>query len=101
MNKVEKFGVLLDLPDGNTGLIPNAELATERGSDHIRMFPVGQELEVKVLEIDSKTPHQAVAKSVAQSRRRKGLFGLQEAGSVPTSLGSFGDLLSQLEKSGE
>ena len=54
VRKVERFGILLDLEDGNVGLIPNAEMGTNRGTDHFRMFPVSTEIEVKVLEIDLK-----------------------------------------------
>ena len=103
VNKVEKFGVLLDLPDGNTGLIPNAELATERGSDHIRMFPAGQELEVKVLEIDLKKRRIKLSrKALLNHDEEKAYSDYKKQAQVPTSLGSFGDLLSQhLKNQGE
>lgn len=52
--RVESYGVFLEVAEGVVGLIPNGEMDTERNADHRRMFPDGTELEVKVLEIDSK-----------------------------------------------
>jgi len=103
VNKVERFGVLLNLPDGNTGLIPNAELATERGSDHLRMFPAGQELEVKVLEIDLKKRRIKLSrKALLNHDEEKAFSDYKKQAKVPSSLGSFGDLLSQhLKNQGE
>ena len=103
VNKVERFGVLLDLSDGNIGLIPNAELATDRGSDHIRMFPVGQELEVKVLEIDLKKRRIKLSrKALLNHDEEKAYADYKKQAKVPSSLGSFGDLLSQhLKNQGE
>ena len=54
VTRVEKYGVFIELSENLTGLIPNAEMATNRGADHLRMFPIGTELEVKVIEIDRK-----------------------------------------------
>jgi small subunit ribosomal protein S1 len=52
VERVETFGVFVRLGPGQTGLVPNAELGTTRGSDHRKAFPVGGELKVLVLEID-------------------------------------------------
>jgi small subunit ribosomal protein S1 len=52
VERVEPFGVFVRLGPGQTGLVPNAELGTGRGTDHRRMFPAGSELKVLVLAIE-------------------------------------------------
>src|ERR671918_2653383 len=52
VERVEPFGVFVRLGPGQTGLVPNAELGTARGTDHRRMFPAGSELKVLVLAIE-------------------------------------------------
>ena len=52
VDRVEPFGVFVRLGPGQTGLVPNAELGTARGTDHRRMFPAGSEMKVLVLAIE-------------------------------------------------
>jgi len=52
VERVEKFGVFLRIGPGRTGLIPNSELGTPRGTDHRRMFPPGTEMRAEVIESD-------------------------------------------------
>ena len=101
--KVEKFGVLLELSDGNIGMVPNAEMGTTRGTDHLKMFPVGTEIEVKVLDIDLKKRRIRLSrKALVNHDEEKAFADYKKQASVPTSLGSFGDLLSQhLKNQGE
>lgn len=53
VERVEKFGVFLRLGPGRSGLVPNAELGTPRGTDHRRMFPAGTEMTAEVIEADA------------------------------------------------
>ncbi len=103
VRKVERFGVLLDLEDGNVGLIPNVEMGTDRGTDHLRMFPANTELEVKVMEIDLKKRRIRLSRKALLNHDEEQAYAYykkQEA--APSSLGSFGDLLSQhLKNKGE
>ena len=48
----EKFGVIVFLSPGRTGLMPFAETGVERDADMLKAFPVGSDVEVVVLEID-------------------------------------------------
>ena len=41
VERVEPFGVFVRLGPGQTGLIPNAELGTARGTDPRKIFPSG------------------------------------------------------------
>ncbi|PYN96157.1 MAG: 30S ribosomal protein S1 [Candidatus Rokuibacteriota bacterium] len=52
VERVEQFGVFVRLGPGETGLVPNAELGTQRGADHRKLFPPGRELKVMVLSIE-------------------------------------------------
>ena len=52
VERIEPFGVFLRLGPGQTGLIPNAELGTTRGTDHRKAFPIGTSLKVVVLAIE-------------------------------------------------
>ena len=48
----EKFGVFVFLAPGRMGLIPLSETGVARGADVSKMFPVGADVEVVVLEVD-------------------------------------------------
>jgi small subunit ribosomal protein S1 len=55
MGKVErheKFGVFVFLAPGRTGLVPLSETGVAREADVSRIFPVGADVEVIVLEVD-------------------------------------------------
>jgi small subunit ribosomal protein S1 len=48
----EKFGVFVFLAPGRTGLIPSSETGVAKDADLARVFPIGGDVEVIVLEID-------------------------------------------------
>jgi small subunit ribosomal protein S1 len=52
VERLEPFGVFVRLGPGQTGLVPNAELALERGADPRKAFPLGSEMKVSVLAIE-------------------------------------------------
>jgi small subunit ribosomal protein S1 len=51
VQKVEKFGVFVWLGPGQVGLVPNAWTGTSRGTDLVRHFPAGKEVEVTLVEV--------------------------------------------------
>jgi small subunit ribosomal protein S1 len=51
VQRIEKFGVFVWLGPGRVGLMPNVWSGTERGEDLSRRFPVGDEIEVDVVEL--------------------------------------------------
>jgi len=53
VEKVMPFGILLRLNSGLIGLVPNAEVGTPRGTDHVRMFPEGTLMQALVTDVDS------------------------------------------------
>jgi len=52
VERVESFGAFVRLGPGQTGLVPSAELGTQRGTDYRKAFPAGTELKVLVLAIE-------------------------------------------------
>jgi small subunit ribosomal protein S1 len=89
VERVEPFGVFVRLGPGQTGLVPNAELGTTRGTDHRRMFPAGSELKVLVLGIEEggrrirlsrekalAHEEQAETQAYIKDTARKGGFGM-------------------------
>ena len=46
VEKVLTSGVLVKLPGGAIGFIPNSEMGTPRGTNHGKMFPAGTPLQV-------------------------------------------------------
>jgi ribosomal protein S1 len=52
VERVENYGAFVRLGPGQTGLVPNAELGTQRGTDYRKAFAVGTELKVLVLAIE-------------------------------------------------
>jgi small subunit ribosomal protein S1 len=53
VERLEKFGVFVFLAPGRTGLMPLSETGVAKEGDTARTFPIGTDVEVVVLEIDS------------------------------------------------
>jgi len=99
VTKVEKFGVFIEVEPNVQALIPNGEMATQRGADHRRMFPVGTELEAKVMEVDKKRGRIRMSrKAMEEHNEREAIDAYTKAQATPDSLGSFGDLLKNFLK---
>ncbi|MCA9524973.1 MAG: S1 RNA-binding domain-containing protein [Myxococcales bacterium] len=101
VSRVEKYGVFLEIAPKVVGLIPNAEMDTDRGADHARMFPVGTELEVKVIEIDRSSGRIRLSRKALKgdddaSALRE--YKQRQKAEAPKSLGTFGDLLKDFLK---
>ncbi|MBI5016641.1 MAG: 30S ribosomal protein S1 [Deltaproteobacteria bacterium] len=52
VERVMEFGVLVKIPSGHTGLVPNVEMGTPRGTDHAKSFKPGDPMEVVVLGVE-------------------------------------------------
>ena len=53
VERLEKYGVFIFLAPGKTGLIPLAETGVDRESDLRKTFPIGAEVEVIVLDVET------------------------------------------------
>ncbi len=74
------------------GFIPNAEMGTERGTDHRRKFPVGTEVDVKVIGIDRDGGLRLSRKGFAQDEERRAIQDYRREASQK-GFGTFGDIL--------
>ncbi|TLN16650.1 S1 RNA-binding domain-containing protein [bacterium] len=95
VEKIVDFGVFLRLPSGHLGLIPNAEMNTKKGTDHSQMLRPGDEMDVKVLEIeDGGKKIRLSVRALVRDRERQ-VQNEYEAykASENQSFGTFGDLL--------
>jgi small subunit ribosomal protein S1 len=52
VQRIEAFGVFVWLGTGRTGLLPSALSGVPRGTDLVRRFTIGDEIEVEVVEVD-------------------------------------------------
>jgi small subunit ribosomal protein S1 len=66
VQRVEKFGVFVWLGPGRVGLMPNAWSGAPRGEDLGRRFPVGEEVDVDVVELSSNGRRIRLAKKGAE-----------------------------------
>lgn len=92
----EKFGIFVFLSPGRTGLMPFAETGLDRDADMLRAFPIGSDVEVAVLEVDSsgrriRLSRKAVAEQREQAELRE--YAARPDASPAASLGSLADHL--------
>jgi small subunit ribosomal protein S1 len=97
----EKFGVFVFLSPGRTGLMPLAETGVDRNTDIAKAFPIGSEVTVAVLEVDStgrriRLSRKAVAEQQEQAELRE--YAARTDAASPSSLGSLGDSLRDVLK---
>ena len=71
VERIEPFGVFVRVGPGQTGLVPNAELATARGSDPRKAFPIGSEMKVLVLAVEEGGRRIRLSQSGAVAQEEK------------------------------
>ena len=54
VEKTERFGALIQLAPGLTGLLPSSEISLPRDTSPSRAFPPGREVEVQIVSIDPR-----------------------------------------------
>jgi small subunit ribosomal protein S1 len=95
VERLEKFGFFVFLAPGRTGLIPLSETGVAKESDIPRVFPVGTEVEVIVLEVDpSGRRIRLSAKAVMEAREAEEVREWTEGQSTPSR--GFGTLADKL-----
>jgi len=91
----EKYGVFVFLAPGRTGLIPLSETGVAKEGDIQRIFPVGAEVEVLVLDVDPAGRRiRLSAKAITEAREADELREWSER-QAPASEG-FGTLADKL-----
>lgn len=96
VDRVEQHGVFVQLEGvlgrKGRGYIPNAEMATERGTDHRRKFPVGTKLEAKIIGTDREGGLKLSRKALINDEEKRAVQDYRREASKQ-GLGTFGDLL--------
>ena len=92
----EKFGVFVFLAPGRTGLIPTSETGVGKEADIAKVFPVGSDVEVVVLEVDEtgrriRLSVKAIADAQEAAEVRE--YSERETSSQSESFGSLADKL--------
>ena len=106
IEKVMPFGVFVKISDGVTGLVPNSEMGTPRGTDHTKGFLKGDVMKVLVLDVDSDNSRVTLSrKGVLHKEEEDDLKSYREASAKvsksDSGLSSFGELLkARLEEKG-
>jgi small subunit ribosomal protein S1 len=101
VEKVADFGVFVKIPSGHTGLVPNVEMGTPKGTNHSQMFRPGDPMEVLVLGVEEGGRRIRLSrKGVTRGQEEQ---TMREYGSTQSqgtgSFGTLGDLLrDKLEK---
>ncbi len=92
----ERFGVFVFLAPGRTGLIPSSETGVAKDADLARVFPVGADVEVVVLEVDESGRRiRLSAKAVQEAKEAAEVRAYTERTEGATSEG-FGSLADKL-----
>jgi small subunit ribosomal protein S1 len=96
VDRVEPYGVFLQI-DGTRGragrgLIPNAELGTQRGADTRKLFPAGAKLTAKVLETGEGKLRLSI-RALRDDEERAEYDGYRANAQAGAKLGTLGDLL--------
>jgi len=92
----ERFGVFVFLSPGRTGLMPLSETGLDRDADLAKVFPIGSQVEVAVLEADASGRRIRLSrKAVAQQREQAELrdYAARSDAAPATSMGSLADKL--------
>ena len=95
VDRVETYGIFLQIEGtrgrAGRGLVPNAELGTQRGADTRKLFPLGTKLTAKVLETGEGKLRLSL-RAVKEDEERADFDGFR-AQSSAKGLGTLGDLL--------
>jgi small subunit ribosomal protein S1 len=92
----DKAGVFVFLSPGRIGLMPFAETGLDRGADVLKTFPIGSDVEVVVVEVDSEGRRVRLSrKAVSEQREQAELreYAARPDAAPKASLGSLADNL--------
>jgi small subunit ribosomal protein S1 len=98
VERLEKFGVFVFLAPGRTGLMPLSETGVAREGDVAKVFPIGSDVEVVVLEVDPSGRRIRVSrKAILDAQEADELRAYHERADAapPEGFGSLADQLRQ------
>lgn len=106
VEKVLPFGVFVRIGEDLTGLVPNSEMGTPRGTDHSKTYLPGTAMQVLVIDVDPDQGKVTLSrKGVLHKEEADDLMHYREAAAKgaksENGLSSFGELLkARLEEKG-
>jgi small subunit ribosomal protein S1 len=71
VESVKPYGVFVKLPNGLTGLVPNEEMGTSKGTKHSQMFKAGTPMNVVVVGIDRENEKIRLSRKSAMDTAEK------------------------------
>jgi small subunit ribosomal protein S1 len=97
VENIMPYGLFVKISDDLTGLIPNSEMDTSKGTDHGKMFPSGTKMKVVVLDVDTKSNKVGLSRKAVEDKEAQDEFK-QYKESVKkeenaSGIGSLGELL--------
>ncbi len=98
VESVQPFGVTVRLGPGQTGLIPNSEMGTARGTDHAKEFPPGTEIPAEVISVEQGGRRIRLSRQRAIVREERAEVERHGRSSEAASLSTFGDLLAKAQR---
>ena len=96
ITRLADFGAFVELEPGFTGLLPFAESGIDRGMDMRKVFPIGSDVEVAILEVDAEARRIRLSKrAVAEQREQAELreYEAKQDAAPSASMGSIADKL--------
>ncbi len=98
VDSVMPYGIFLKLNNGLSGLIPNSEMGTPKGTNHNRMFPPGTSMTVIVTKADHATGKISLSRNLVGERSAEAEFAtyrkkVENEEKTSSGIGSFGELL--------
>jgi small subunit ribosomal protein S1 len=106
VEKVMPFGLFVRISDDVTGLVPNSEMGTPRGTDHTKTFTPGTPMQVLITDVDAEKGRVTLSrKGIIQKEEQAELKYYRETEAKETKsengLSNFGELLkAKLEEKG-
>ncbi len=98
VESIQPFGVTLRLGPGQTGLVPNSEMGTPRGTDHAKEFPPGTEIVAEVISVEQGGRRIRLSRQRAIVREERAEVERHGRSMQSASLSTFGDLLAKAQR---
>ena len=98
VESIQPFGVTLRLGPGQSGLVPNSEMGTPRGTDHAREFPPGTEITAEVISVEQGGRRIRLSRQRAIVREERAEVERHGRSMQSASLSTFGDLLAKAQR---
>jgi len=100
VDNVMPYGIFLKLNNGLSGLIPNSEMGTPKGTNHSRMFPMGTVMTVVVTKADPVSGKLTLSRNLVQEKSTQADFNkyaeqVKKEEKSSSGIGSFGELLQE------